>query len=103
MREIKFRGYYVCKGNALYPEEKRWIYGSLGIQRDKCWIISKEENTSFRVAAETVGQYTDLKDKKRTKEYPEGQEIYDSDILEIADFTSLEHSGCFSTISFLYA
>ncbi len=99
MREIKFRGYYVCKGNALYPEEKRWIYGSLGIQRDKCWIISKEENTSFRVAAETVGQYTGLHDATKWEELTEaeraawvqqgsmpsewcGREIYEGDVLK---------------------
>gem|GEM_PF-6494740 len=30
----------------------------------------------------TFGEYTGLKDKKRTKEFPEGQEIYEGDILE---------------------
>lgn len=35
----------------------------------------------FEVDPETVGQFTDQYDKKRTEEYPEGQEIYGGDIV----------------------
>lgn len=44
------------------------------------YIIDKF-GTWHIVIPETVGQYTGLKDKKRTEEYPEGQEIYEGDIV----------------------
>ena len=36
----------------------------------------------YEVDPATVGQYTGLKDSKRTEEYPEGQEIYEGDIIK---------------------
>ena len=39
-------------------------------------------NSFFEVDPATVGQYTGLKDSKRTEEYPEGQEIYEGDIVQ---------------------
>lgn len=36
----------------------------------------------IEVIPETVGQFTGLKDKKRTKEFPKGQEIYGGDIIQ---------------------
>jgi len=33
-----------------------------------------------------IVEYTGLKDKKRTKEYPEGQEIYEGDIVKYSAF-----------------
>lgn len=33
-----------------------------------------------------IMQYTGLQDKKRTKQYPKGQEIYEGDILKFGDF-----------------
>ena len=35
----------------------------------------------FEVEPATVGQFTGLRDSKRTAEYPEGQEIYEGDIV----------------------
>ena len=35
------------------------------------------------------GEYTGLKDKKRTKEYPEGQEIYEGDIVRTDNFNGV--------------
>lgn len=37
-----------------------------------------------KVHPESVGQYTGLRDSKRTKEYPNGQEIYEGDIVRHA-------------------
>ena len=39
-REIKFRGFYHKKKDVLYPEVKKWVYGSLEIRDDgTCWIM----------------------------------------------------------------
>jgi len=45
----------------------------------------KDETTfdRFEVVPETVGQSTGKRDSKRTKEYPEGQEIYQGDEVQI--------------------
>jgi hypothetical protein len=37
----------------------------------------------YEVDPATVGQFTGLRDCKRTEEYPEGQEIYEGDILRV--------------------
>jgi len=39
-------------------------------------------------------QYTGLKDSKRTKEFPEGQEIYDGDILKILNLEGYQDLFC---------
>lgn len=82
MREILFRGKCMCDGE--------WIEGSLrkfGYYAD---IAYREPNCSefinvFEVDPETVGQYTGLRDCKRTAEYPEGQMIFEGDIIKIPD------------------
>ncbi len=38
---------------------------------------------------EALREYTGLKDSKRTEEYPEGQEIYEGDVLERSGFRRL--------------
>jgi len=46
-------------------------------------------NTTMRLEAIPdliMMQYTGLKDRKRTKKYPEGQEIYEGDILKIKEY-----------------
>ncbi|MFB5758942.1 hypothetical protein [Paenibacillus medicaginis] len=60
MREIKFRGKRKDNG-----EDVKYI------------SICLANGTSVGVDPETVGQYTGLKDSKRTQEFPEGQEIYE--------------------------
>lgn len=75
MKTIKFRG--------LAIKGKRWVYGYYCKVEGTHYIIpeSAEDYNSYiigliEVDPESVGQFTGIRDKKRTKEYPEGQEIY---------------------------
>ncbi len=58
------------------------------IQDNAEYMLDRTEPNVFditeaiAVIPETVGQQVGLKDKKRTKEFPEGQEIYKGDIVE---------------------
>ena len=74
MREILFRGKRIDNG--------KWIEGgfSYGGNRNES-IICPKHDFSKEVLPETVGQYTGLRDCKRTKEYPEGQKIFEGDYI----------------------
>ncbi|WP_127483957.1 YopX family protein [Paenibacillus ehimensis] len=85
MREIKFRGKRI--------DNDEWVYGYL-IGNDV--IVGKivEWDSEFfctefwyKVDPETVGQYIGLRDSKRTKEYPNGQEIYEGDVTRRGETT----------------
>lgn len=82
MREIKFRQPIIVKGRF-----ESWHYWGF----TKNGFVSPEMGFStIENARKRSQQYTNLKDKKRTKEYPEGQEMYEGDIL-----TSLyKFDGC---------
>ncbi len=83
MREILFRaketfngewveGYYEFGYSAETEEPTHYM-----------WVLNHTEKYGemFMVIPETVGQYTGLRDCKRTKEYPEGQMIFEGDIV----------------------
>ncbi|MFS0837251.1 YopX family protein [Paenibacillus sp. 1P03SA] len=77
-RPIKFRGKRIDNGE--------WVYGYYvkGATRH-CIVDSLANFPRYDVNPETVGQYTGLRDSKRTEEYPEGQEIYEGDIVRYPD------------------
>ncbi|MFE4569970.1 YopX family protein [Paenibacillus chitinolyticus] len=78
-RPIKFRGKRLDNGG--------WVYGNLVTYNNKPAIQDYYQSNGeiFLVDPETVGQYTGLRDSKRTEEYPEGQEIYEGDIVRYQD------------------
>jgi hypothetical protein len=80
MREIKFRAWdtlhnkYMTIGSIL-----EWFTFN-GPTTECNFFIDTQERFQFSDRF-ILEQYTGLKDSKRTKEYPEGQEIYEGDIV----------------------
>lgn len=83
MREILFRGkrkdngewvegFYVRVGNIHYIFTGKICFGQGYADFDR-----------YKVDPETVGQYTGLRDCKRTAEYPEGQMIFEGDVINV--------------------
>lgn len=96
-REIKFRGKRVNGGE--------WVFGDLWQpvrDNQKIAFILRQDN-KYKVIPETVGQLTGLNDKKRTKEFPEGQPIFEGDIVHCDDFDEHRYVVSFDKGTFGYA
>ena len=73
-REIKFRS-WIDKRQMLYSGD---TYGAYTNFFEHC----REANNGYGGCY--LMQYIGLKDKTRTKEYPEGREIYEGDFVEVS-------------------
>lgn len=89
MIETKFRGKRI--DNNPYANNGDWVYGGilttvLGEKCNRVDIVNfdKEYLSFYNIVVDekTCGQYTGVKDCKRTEEYPKGQEIYEGDIVK---------------------
>ena len=78
MREILFRGKKESTGDWVFGDLRHYRSGKVGIHSDVL-------RYTLLVDPETVGQYTGLRDCKHTAEYPEGQKIFEGDIIQIPD------------------
>ncbi|KYC92233.1 hypothetical protein B4102_3774 [Heyndrickxia sporothermodurans] len=96
MREIKIRGYSVEK----LCGDSQWVEG-FGVDEVK---LTNGETKYFlytpygiyQVYKESIGQYTGLKDNTINKDFPDGIEIYEKDILHdpvINESLDIEFSG----------
>ena len=70
-REILFRG---------MRHEGQWVFGYLCSESG---IDDETIGLPWRVIPETVGQYTGLRDSKRSKDYPEGQRVFENDRIKV--------------------
>ena len=81
MRKIKFR--------AIGSVDTKWYYGQYvkcNSYKESVECIADEENHFIEIDPETIGQFTGLYDKKRTTEYPNGQPIYEGDIVMSVEY-----------------
>ena len=77
MREIKFRAW--DRGKMISAQHR------ISISEGVAWIGGKRRGCDRYIRSGAIlMQYTGLKDNKRTVEYPEGQEIYEGDILKFS-------------------
>ena len=78
MRTIKFkRAHFKDEGKTQFSHFSEW-----GVGLNHTSFTSPSHN-NFAIYYEDL-QFTGLKDSKRTKEFPDGQEIYEGDILKLS-------------------
>ena len=86
MREIKFQGKRLDNGEWVYGYYYNFL-GEVSIIDVGFGLASEGGSMAFslpdviRVDPSTVGQFTGLYDSKRTEKYPNGQPIYEGDIV----------------------
>ena len=77
MREIEYRGKRIDNGE--------WVHATLfqvGELQNPFIMLKNRLGESYEVDPTTVGEFTGLRDSKRTEECPEGQKIYEGDVLQ---------------------
>jgi len=84
--KYKFRGFYHKESSLLYPEIKKWVFGSLIEEPDGTYWIQNGGH-SFKVIPETVGQYININDTNK-------KEIYAGDVLMASIYTDDEGQEC---------
>jgi uncharacterized phage protein (TIGR01671 family) len=93
VREIKFRGKRIDNGEWVCGCLYYFNYESNPANPVRAFISPINEIAykdgdvveEWEVDPETVGQFTNSRDSKRTAKYPQGQEIYEDDIIRVEE------------------
>ena len=96
MREIKFRYYEKSTGKLIYPRgaNEDW-YGEVYLHENGAMQDIRLGScvNRHRQGLGVLEQFTGLYDNKRTEEFPNGQPIYEGDIVQWEDSTNEEYYG----------
>lgn len=79
MREIKYRYVFRSKYDGGWGKDLRIT--TYTIEEIEKGNVELRANDNWELLSRD--EYTGLNDKKRTEEYPEGQEIYEGDIIKV--------------------
>lgn len=90
MREYLFHGKRTDNGEWVEGDLR---HGGYYLNDPDVYICVRFADTmiNYPVDPETVGQYTGLRDCKRTEEYPEGQMIFEGDIVSFVRYNALNY------------
>lgn len=83
-REIKFRAKVMWEVTDFFSGG--WVYGHY-YRSEGCSYIINDFGERLQIDIETLGQYTGLRDAKRTEEFPEGEEIYEGCNVKVRNHT----------------